>query len=124
MLKQIFKDQIKFFIEPAAFRRLCVETSISAVASWFLMYQPPSGGCVLKLPLAIRIYAARYQPPSGGCVLKLVIFGNTLPAGAPAAFRRLCVETSEAANDDNVSYPAAFRRLCVETFMGDGSGRA
>ena len=33
----------------------------------------------------------------------------------PAAFRRLCVETSDVHNVVNRSSPAAFRRLCVET---------
>ena len=39
-------------INPAAFRRLCVETC------WLMgtdnaQYQPPSGGCVLKLAFAV-----------------------------------------------------------------------
>ena len=39
--------------------------------------------------------------------------------GAPAAFRRLCVETG-ASNPRLVpADPAAFRRLCVETLSGD-----
>ena len=35
--------------------------------------------------------------------------------GAPAAFRRLCVETSYHAAKYPIELPAAFRRLCVET---------
>ena len=57
-------------IDPAAFRRLCVET-VTAWSEYWPIRQPPSGGCVLKLykdQLAIR----RLDP---------------------AAFRRLCVET-------------------------------
>ena len=34
-----------------------------------------------------------YQPPSGGCVLKLFDDGTANPFSLPAAFRRLCVET-------------------------------
>ena len=33
---------------PAAFGRLCVETTALDAASCFLFNQPPSGGCVLK----------------------------------------------------------------------------
>ena len=34
---------------------------------------------------------------------------------APAAFRRLCVETEPLGRGRNMRWPAAFRRLCVET---------
>ena len=57
--------------EPAAFRRLCVET---------------------KRSLADCLYR-RLQPPSGGCVLKPNSQRNDTYCGQPAAFRRLCVET-------------------------------
>ena len=33
----------------------------------------------------------------------------------PAAFRRLCVETSGGGGSSGGGGPAAFRRLCVET---------
>ena len=33
-------------------------------------FQPPSGGCVLKLPLPPLPWQSVSQPPSGGCVLK------------------------------------------------------
>ena len=36
---------------------------------------------------------------------------------APAAFRRLCVETAVMALAWVISGPAAFRRLCVETAL-------
>ena len=55
------------------------------------------------------------QPPSGGCVLKLA---RTYPTQAllyPAAFRRLCVETLAKKSRRELREPAAFRRLCVET---------
>ena len=34
---------------PAAFRRLCVETGIFLMLRRLIFRQPPSGGCVLKL---------------------------------------------------------------------------
>ena len=34
---------------PAAFGRLCVETSFSPLLPMAALIQPPSGGCVLKL---------------------------------------------------------------------------
>ena len=37
---------------------------------------------------------------------------------APAAFRRLCVETYFAIRSIEETLPAAFRRLCVETASG------
>ena len=33
-------------------------------------YQPPSGGCVLKLIICCLGIRLAVQPPSGGCVLK------------------------------------------------------
>ena len=64
------------------------------------------------------------QPPSGGCVLK-----HKTPLGVrmryfPAAFGRLCVETSQGSAIKEIDKPAAFGRLCVETIleqMGYGS---
>ena len=41
--------------------------------------------------------------------------GARLLRGAPAAFRRLCVETPPLLNYVMAKGPAAFRRLCVET---------
>ena len=35
---------------PAAFGRLCVETNVQEREMPFKRTQPPSGGCVLKLP--------------------------------------------------------------------------
>ena len=55
------------------------------------------------------------QPPSGGCVLKPYGDGAFIAGLAPAAFRRLCVETTRHGNGDIRTTPAAFRRLCVET---------
>ena len=78
---------------PAAFRRLCVETSAYAATGTKKATQPPSGGCVLK---------PRY-------IIQNPIYRD------PAAFRRLCVETSIDTGSLNGIEPAAFRRLCVET---------
>ena len=78
--------------------------------------QPPSGGCVLKLPVFVWFWAGRHpaafrrlcvetvicyrtsspcqiQPPSGGCVLKPRSARRPASLSSPAAFRRLCVET-------------------------------
>ena len=55
---------------PAAFGRLCVETS-SRMANITALFQPPSGGCVLKQALGAEYKISLDQPPSGGCVLKL-----------------------------------------------------
>ena len=42
----------------------------------------------------LRLTAAVFdQPPSGGCVLKLPMTGGSPAVGSPAAFGRLCVET-------------------------------
>ena len=43
---------------------------------------------------------------------RIVAVGKTAD---PAAFRRLCVETSIATRVHGITNPAAFRRLCVET---------
>ena len=71
---------------PAAFRRLCVETPNPRRRTISRMAQPPSGGCVLK-------------PHSDVAGLRVV---------RPAAFRRLCVETVE---ELGVPYHEAASRL-------------
>ena len=80
---------------PAAFGRLCVETTVVNLSVMDDYGQPPSGGCVLKqyvdlytpveiIPaafgrLCVETCHARWQigcmaqPPSGGCVLKQVM---------------------------------------------------
>ena len=60
-----------------------------------------------------------YQPPSGGCVLKLGLVCDEDYIFVPAAFRRLCVETVASGFGRRCVYPAAFRRLCVETRLSD-----
>ena len=59
-------------VTPAAFRRLCVETS--------------------RICLTV---ICQVQPPSGGCVLKRKGKRGGVAAEEPAAFRRLCVETTD-----------------------------
>ena len=141
-MKQKFGGQLLTFGRPAAFGRLCVETSKSPV-NIRVRDQPPSGGCVLKLDLLPFHADKRAQPPSGGCVLKLAgnnslkllfwpaafgrlcvetdIDGYFWPSKLPAAFGRLCVETMRDAISRSISNPAAFGRLCVET-MRHGIG--
>ena len=101
-------------LEPAAFGRLCVETvGVSLLAVYVLPaafgrlcvetrpyqhpergnFQPPSGGCVLKLDIQPVRAANNAQPPSGGCVLKRGQALKASPEYPPAAFGRLCVET-------------------------------
>ena len=105
--------------------------------TYLLNLQPPSGGCVLKLCHYLSLFSRFCQPPSGGCVLKR--YGGRLAVikTYPAAFGRLCVETSQIPNSTNTANqppsggcvlkhqiqqldvsplrPAAFGRLCVET---------
>ena len=49
------------------------------------------------------------------CVETSVTEDVTQPTGYPAAFRRLCVETTLNIFEKMLTRPAAFRRLCVET---------
>ena len=70
---------------------------------------------MLKPVTQLRPQRGGLQPPSGGCVLKRCrrfLFGFF---ARPAAFRRLCVETSMPSSAGELVKPAAFRRLCVET---------
>ena len=58
------------------------------------------------------------QPPSGGCVLKLSIAVLNCIEAFAAAFGRLCVETAQVHYVWHNVVAAAFGRLCVET-QGD-----
>ena len=80
---------------PAAFRRLCVETITAFRRHYYGISQPPSGGCVLKQSAKADGLEAGCQPPSGGCVLKPGESQSTPTVPNPAAFRRLCVETRD-----------------------------
>ena len=71
MLKHHLFNISMNFAQPAAFRRLCVETHQYTDGQRHVVHlQPPSGGCVLKHHLNHHHYHQHYQPPSGGCVLK------------------------------------------------------
>ena len=101
---------------PAAFRRLCVETS-SAGVSGSSVAQPPLGGCVLKLTCFVVRPCVAFQPPLGGCVLKLALqlalfqLLSQPPLGG-------CVLKQQIKNKGaRLLLPAAFRRLCVETYQ-------
>ena len=59
-----------------------------------LVRQPPSGGCVLKHERGWLVQCRGHQPPSGGCVLKRAKEEAYTALMEPAAFGRLCVETS------------------------------
>ena len=59
-----------WFVQPAAFGRLCVETLHCNAARSIRGTQPPSGGCVLKHGASAQGGFPPRQPPSGGCVLK------------------------------------------------------
>ena len=81
------------------------------------MSQPPSGGCVLKQGKYSDESQQMAQPPSGGCVLKLSFVLQHLLGKIPAAFGRLCVETTSVDVCAKDKEPAAFGRLCVETII-------
>ena len=115
MLKQLGMTADEIVERPAAFRRLCVETIGSHRMTSAMSSQPPSGGCVLKLIEVAYLDVALNQPPSGGCVLKQPARQAVQALGDPAAFRRLCVETTLNIQIQTTTPPAAFRRLCVET---------
>ena len=77
---------------PAAFRRLCVETPPNSVIG---QTDPPAAFRRLCVETAYfsKSQSSPAQPPSGGCVLKLRQPTPLLGRHRPAAFRRLCVET-------------------------------
>ncbi len=143
VLKLLDGFALKGFFHPAAFGRLCVETLRTSLHFLFAD-QPPSGGCVLKPSLNLKQYHYDHQPPSGGCVLKLCCpvhqpscCGQPPSGGCvlkpiwlpvchrgrhPAAFGRLCVETTIPNLTRGRGRPAAFGRLCVETAVSAHNG--
>ena len=102
--------------KPAAFGRLCVETTKESPKR-LQRTQPPSGGCVLKqihFTQEIR-RSLRDQPPSGGCVLKQICrtsqnFRSRQPPSGGCVLKQ-----NAGASYDKDGKPAAFGRLCVET---------
>ena len=121
----------------ATFGWLCVETWKALRVGTHKAKQPPSGGCVLKQKVTIRINGGTKQPPSGGCVLKHswgdINYGCILqpPSGGcvlklsfdfilnvfdfAATFGWLCVETSHLRQFSCHLAAATFGWLCVET---------
>ena len=82
-------------------------------------FQPPSGGCVLKRHLVQRPLID-IGPAAFGrlCVETTASLLLIAAYGGPAAFGRLCVETTARIMPGSNSGPAAFGRLCVETLTG------
>ena len=114
MLKHRFPNLFFRPHYPAAFRRLCVET-INSLRRMNAIFQPPSGGCVLKHHQALWHEEIR-RPAAFRRLCVETFFGvNVDVFHDPAAFRRLCVETAMSECFRPLEYPAAFRRLCVET---------
>ena len=115
MLKQKAAKRRRCIGAPAAFRRLCVETTLTASA---FLSAPPAAFrrlCV-ETPIRNPTLKQKTQPPSGGCVLKHACKYAQDKYACPAAFRRLCVETLALKPAFGaINLPAAFRRLCVET---------
>ena len=72
MLKQIRNHILGVDLEPAAFRRLCVETQSSAANGVLLSPAAFRRLCVETRCGMMMMFASCSQPPSGGCVLKHV----------------------------------------------------
>ena len=94
VLKHFHLNSRTLWFDPAAFRRLCVETCGRA-DTW------------------------RWRGPAAFRRLCVETFSvkRFLRKNQPAAFRRLCVETIRNYLAANFRRPAAFRRLCVETIL-------
>ena len=103
---------------PAAFGRLCVETSLFDKGLCGFVERPAAFGrlCVETSQNTSLPFRMVIQPPSGGCVLKHLDSLTNTVINSPAAFGRLCVETIEHPQSYDASEPAAFGRLCVETY--------
>ena len=108
-----FEEFVK--THPAAFGRLCVETVMIMTALFAYVFQPPSGGCVLKRQRLLFPVSGRLPAAFGRLCVETV--RTQLPKGneVPAAFGRLCVETLPKHYWRTTYAPAAFGRLCVET---------
>ena len=85
------------------------------------LFQPPSGGCVLKHFSLSKGFTATTQPPSGGCVLKQREI-ERLNKEKPAAFGRLCVDTSATTNSMPI-YPVSSLQeaVCSNIVQADHS---
>ena len=137
VLKQGCRIHRRLFRNPAAFRRLCVETYSSEIRTkenypaafrrlcvetlYRQAYISPSAPAAFRRLCVETPPEKRYcssflrPPPSGGCVVLPALGQTRLTLCLPAAFRRLCVETKVLRYAHFACFPAAFRRLCVET---------
>ena len=122
VLKLVIAESMIRQRNPAAFRRLCVETLVGMAVAAKQAAQPPSGGCVLKL-LNLKPKNGNQEPAAFRrlCV-ETSLDIRALKNADPAAFRRLCVETLSYQVRAITPPPAAFRRLCVETWVGSAFG--
>ena len=68
---------------------------------------------IIRVHFAVKFYPAAFRRL---CVETTKYYLVKLIA-IPAAFRRLCVETPYMTKGGKMEDPAAFRRLCVETFL-------
>ena len=117
VLKQKSGNAVTALQVPAAFGRLCVETRISRLLTRWFKGQPPSGGCVLKRQVKNACFKPLSQPPSGGCVLKLgTAECRQLTTFQPPSGGCVLKRTDSLLNR-SVNMPAAFGRLCVETTL-------
>ena len=111
-------------VVPAAFGRLCVETTTFVLRRYSEPSQPPSGGCVLKLPSLSRYIRLSVPAAFGRLCVETSILEQYRSSDEPAAFGRLCVETWLRTSLSLMYKPAAFGRLCVETpYVGMGKVR-
>ena len=93
---------------------------VQAVAVVVKIRQPPSGGCVLKPSHRLQ-HCNLYRPAAFGRLCVETSLCTMRPCRPmPAAFGRLCVETSNSGQGKGSDDPAAFGRLCVETGNGGG----
>ena len=82
----------------------------------YWIHQPPSGGCVLKHLVALKMHRLTLQPPSGGCVLKRALSGcirrriQQPPSGGCVLKQTFALHARSDARET-----AAFGRLRVET---------
>ena len=100
----------------ATFGWLCVETTFN-FAKVVLTWQPPSGGCVLKLYEFELIVVLQEAATFGWlCVETKDKELSFLEKAEAATFGWLCVETEEDVRPTEKFLAATFGWLCVETF--------
>ena len=117
VLKLITASCLAGFAGPAAFGRLCVETT-KQLMLW--LDRVPAAFGRLCVETTIQPLARRLKRPAAFgrlCVETDSTLMRSATVGWPAAFGRLCVETNGWKYERRVKYPAAFGRLCVETAM-------